>query len=53
MATPDKTINLDFGEKLIKEAGEIGIPSIKFNWRGEPFYFPNFPTLLIWQKMVS
>ena len=46
MATPDKTINLDFAEKLIKEAGEIGIPSIKFNWRGEPLLFPKLPYLI-------
>lgn len=46
IATPDKTIDISFAEKLIIEAGEIGIPSIKFNWRGEPLLFPKLPYLI-------
>ena len=42
MATPDKTINLDFAEKLIKEAGEIGIPQLNLIGEASLFYYQNF-----------
>ena len=42
MATPDKTINLDFAEKLIKEAGEIGIPQLNLIGEASLFYYQNY-----------
>ena len=32
----DKLISDDLAYKLIDQAPELKIPSIKFNWRGEP-----------------
>ena len=36
LATPDKIMNLDFAEKIIMDAIDNNVPSMKFNWRGEP-----------------
>lgn len=46
IATPDKTMDKCLAEKLINEAGELSIPSIKFNWRGEPLLNPKLPELI-------
>lgn len=36
VVTPDKLISEEIADKVLKSAIEMGIPSIKFNWRGEP-----------------
>lgn len=46
IATPDKTMDRCLAEKLITEAGELKVPSIKFNWRGEPLLNPKLPELI-------
>jgi len=46
IATPDKVIADPLAEKLIAEAGELKIPSIKFNWRGEPLLYPRIAKLI-------
>ena len=40
IATPDKIMKADLVYKLIDQAAEIGVPSMKFNWRGEPLLHP-------------
>ncbi len=50
LATPDKLINLDFAKKIIMEASEMEVPSIKFNWRGEPLLNKQLPNLINFAK---
>jgi MoaA/NifB/PqqE/SkfB family radical SAM enzyme len=40
IATPDKIMNSDLVYKIIDQASELGVPSMKFNWRGEPLLHP-------------
>ncbi len=46
IATPDKVINDVLAEDLILQAAEIGIPSIKLNWRGEPLLYPRIHKII-------
>ena len=46
IATPDKVINDALAEDLILQAAEIGIPSIKLNWRGEPLLYPKIHKII-------
>jgi radical SAM protein with 4Fe4S-binding SPASM domain len=39
-------INTETAIKLIKEASGIGIPSLKFNWRGESTLHPDFNDII-------
>lgn len=36
LATPDKIMNIEFAKKIILDAINNNVPSMKFNWRGEP-----------------
>ena len=45
-ATPDKIINEKVCYDLIDQAADMGIPSIKFNWRGEPLLHPKLPDFI-------
>jgi MoaA/NifB/PqqE/SkfB family radical SAM enzyme len=38
--TPDKIMPEKLFYKLIEECGELGVPSVKLNWRGEPLLHP-------------
>ena len=40
IVTPDKIINEKLCLDLIDQAAEMGVPSMKFNWRGEPLLNP-------------
>ena len=40
IVTPDKIMKEDLFKKIIKQIGELEIPSIKLNWRGEPLLHP-------------
>jgi MoaA/NifB/PqqE/SkfB family radical SAM enzyme len=51
--TPDKIMKIDLAKYLIKEAAELGIPSIKFNWRGEPLLNPNLTDLIGYAKELG
>ena len=44
--TPDKIIDENFCYNLINQASELKIPSIKFNWRGEPLLHPKLPNFI-------
>ncbi len=50
LATPDKIINTDVCYDLIDQAAEMGIPSIKFNWRGEPLLHPKLSDFISYAK---
>ncbi|MDB3990730.1 radical SAM protein [Gammaproteobacteria bacterium] len=50
IATPDKVMSVRLAKKLIKQASDIGVPSIKFNWRGEPLLNPKITELIDYAK---
>ena len=50
LATPDKIIDFNLAKKIIDQAAEIGVYSIKFNWRGEPLLNPKLPELIYYAK---
>ena len=50
LATPDKIMNIEFAKKIILDAVNNSIPSIKFNWRGEPLLNPNLGKLIKFAK---
>ena len=49
-ATPDNIIDASFCYNLIDQAAELGVPSIKFNWRGEPLLHPKLPDFIAYAK---
>ena len=50
IATPDKLIDSDLCYRLIDEVAELGVPSIKFNLRGEPLLHPKLPQFIRYAK---
>lgn len=40
LITPDKLMKLEDYKEIIKQVGELGVPSVKLNWRGEPLLHP-------------
>ena len=50
LATPDKIMSLDLAKKIILDTIENNIPSIKFNWRGEPLLHSNLCPLIKFAK---
>ncbi|MDP6895377.1 MAG: radical SAM/SPASM domain-containing protein [Rhodospirillales bacterium] len=50
LATPDKVIDDTLCFRLIDQAVELGVPSIKFNWRGEPLLNPRLPEYVAYAK---
>ena len=50
IVTPDKIIDEKFCFKLIDQASEMGVPSIKFNWRGEPLLHPKISKFIDYAK---
>ncbi|MEK9723186.1 MAG: radical SAM/SPASM domain-containing protein [Rhodospirillaceae bacterium] len=49
-ATPDKVIADDLCFRIIDQAVELGVPSLKFNWRGEPLLNPKLPDYVAYAK---
>ena len=49
-ATPDKVMNFDLAISIIDQAAEMSVPSIKFNWRGEPLLNKDLPELIHYAK---
>ena len=46
IATPDKLMSTDLAFKLIDQLTELKkVPSVKFNWRGEPLMNTNYQRL--------
>lgn len=48
--TPDKIIDEALCYSIIDQASELGVPSIKFNWRGEPLLHPKLPEFISYAK---
>ncbi len=48
--TPDTLMETEFARRVIREAAAMGVPSIKFNWRGEPLLHPELPALVAFAK---
>ena len=50
IVTPDKVIDEKLCYELIDQAAELKIPSIKFNWRGEPLLHPKLSNFIKYAK---
>tara|TARA_B100000886_G_scaffold331859_2_gene283876 strand:- start:7270 stop:8577 length:1308 start_codon:yes stop_codon:yes gene_type:complete len=50
ISTPDKIMRRELVIKLIDQASELGVPSMKFNWRGEPLLHPQLPEFIAYAK---
>ena len=50
ISTPDKIMKKDLAFKLIKQAAKMNVPSMKFNWRGEPLLNPHLPEIIDFAK---
>lgn len=43
-------MSVDLAYKIIDECAEIGVPALKFNWRGEPTIHPEFSSVVKYAK---
>tara|TARA_B110000003_G_scaffold267771_1_gene296424 strand:+ start:159 stop:1475 length:1317 start_codon:yes stop_codon:yes gene_type:complete len=50
IATPDKLMTKDLAFKLIDQLAELKVPSVKFNWRGEPLMNTQLPEIIDYAK---
>ena len=50
VSTPDKIMKKELAFKLIDQASRLKVPSIKFNWRGEPLLNPKLPEIIDYAK---
>tara|TARA_B100000795_G_scaffold266646_1_gene250149 strand:- start:668 stop:2029 length:1362 start_codon:yes stop_codon:yes gene_type:complete len=50
ISTPDKIMSKELAFKLIDQASEMKVPSMKFNWRGEPLLNPSLPEIIDYAK---
>lgn len=48
--TPDKIMSKNLAFKLIDQASALDVPSMKFNWRGEPLLNPRTPEIIEYAK---
>ena len=50
IATPDKIMSKELAFRLIDQLAELKVPSVKFNWRGEPLMNKNLPEIIDYAK---
>ena len=50
IVTPDKVMPEELFRRVIDQALQLGTPSIKLNWRGEPLMHPLLPQLVAYAK---
>jgi hypothetical protein len=50
IVTPDKLIDSDLCLRALDQASELGVPSVKFNWRGEPLLHPGLSRFIAYAK---
>lgn len=50
IATPDKIMDEALAFRLVDQCAEIGVPSLKLNWRGEPLLNPSLPKVVAYAK---
>ncbi len=53
IATPDKLMRADLYYSIIDQCEELGVPSVKLNWRGEPLLQPNLPEFIDYAKRAG
>ena len=53
IVTPDKIISDDLCFKIIDQAADMDVPSIKFNWRGEPLMHPRLSKFIYYAKKLG
>ena len=53
ISTPDKVMSKELAFKLIDQASKLKVPSMKFNWRGEPLLNPALPEIIDYAKKVE
>ena len=53
LITPDKIMNEQLYKKLVDEAAELEIPSIKLIWRGEPLLHPKLKDFIYYAKTAG
>ena len=49
--TPDKIMDEKLYYSIIDKISELGVPSVKLNWRGEPLLHPNINKLIRYAKI--
>lgn len=50
VATPDKIMTKELAFSLIDQASKLKVPSMKFNWRGEPLLNPDLSLIIDYAK---
>jgi len=50
IVTPDKVIDPALYHSIIDQCSELGVPSIKLNWRGEPLLHPKISEFVSYAK---
>ena len=50
LATPDKIMHEKLFKRIVDQAVDMGVPSMKFNWRGEPLMNPKLPKYIEYAK---
>ncbi|MFA6091811.1 MAG: radical SAM/SPASM domain-containing protein [Elusimicrobiota bacterium] len=50
IVTPDKLISDKLCYRVLDQAAGMGVPSIKFNWRGEPLLHPQLADFIAYAK---
>lgn len=50
IATPDKQMEEELYYRIIDQCAELGVPSVKLNWRGEPLLHPKLPEFIDYAK---
>ncbi|MBN2232666.1 MAG: radical SAM protein [Deltaproteobacteria bacterium] len=51
--TPDRVMPLALFRRIIAQCAELGVPSIKLNWRGEPLLHPRLPEMVAMAKQAG
>lgn len=53
IATPDKIMLEELFRRIIDQCAELGVPSVKLNWRGEPLLHPQLPAFVDYAKRAG
>ncbi|MDV2502394.1 MAG: radical SAM/SPASM domain-containing protein [bacterium] len=53
IATPDKLMREKLYNRIIDQCAELGVPSVKLNWRGEPILHPRLPQFVDYAKRAG
>jgi MoaA/NifB/PqqE/SkfB family radical SAM enzyme len=53
IATPDRVMKAELFHRIIDQCEELGVPSVKLNWRGEPLLHPKLPQLIAYAKRAG